>query len=99
MMTAVESRRGWLLEVANHLGLTYVPCGFQARIGGAKGFWIVDVRDTSGEIWIETYPSQRKWEEESNETIFDVVRWVTPLRVASLNLRLLPILETVGETT
>jgi hypothetical protein len=86
-------------EVATHLGLTYVPSGFQARIGGAKGFWIVDCQDTSSGIWIETYASQRKWDLDihsgldSQQRTFEVVSWARPLKSAALNYQLLPILE------
>lgn len=34
--------------------------GFQGRIGSAKGFWIIDIKDTTNRDWIILYPSQRK---------------------------------------
>ncbi|KAM4057214.1 RNA dependent RNA polymerase domain-containing protein [Hirsutella rhossiliensis] len=51
-------------KVATCLGLTYVPSGYQARIGSAKGMWIIDVEDDGLEEddWIEIYPSQTKWD-------------------------------------
>ena len=89
------------LKVTQKLGLTYLPCGFQGRIGEAKGFWTIDHRDRSIEDWIEVYASQQKWkrsrkrdgesDDESHRT-FEVNRPSGPLKSADLNLQLLPLL-------
>jgi hypothetical protein len=94
-------------SVANCLGLTYIPSGFQARFGGAKGFWIIERYD-SQEPWIEVYTSQKKWDRNPNtlnpgerdvdHRTFEVVGWVKPLKSATLNLQFLPILEDRGKT-
>jgi hypothetical protein len=92
--------RKMAMDVANCLGLTYVPSGFQGRIGSAKGLWIVDVDDCTDYRWIETYPSQIKWDNSGNldpdHRTFEVCGWVKPLRAAALNLQFLPILENRG---
>lgn len=83
-------------QVRDIMGLDDIPAGFQGRFGSAKGFWIRDAEDTSGEIWIETYPSQRKWEcdfEEEDHRTFEVRNASKDLKSATLNLQLLPILE------
>ncbi|KAI0186943.1 RNA dependent RNA polymerase-domain-containing protein [Xylaria flabelliformis] len=83
-------------QVRDIMGLDDIPAGFQGRFGSAKGFWIRDTEDTSGEVWIETYPSQRKWvcdfQEEDHRT-FEVRNASKELKSATLNLQLLPILE------
>ncbi|KAI0147187.1 hypothetical protein GGR57DRAFT_262590 [Xylariaceae sp. FL1272] len=83
-------------KIRDMMGLDDIPAGYQGRFGSAKGFWIRDTEDTSGEIWIETYPSQRKWNcdygEEDLRT-FEVREESRELRCAALNLQLLPILE------
>jgi hypothetical protein len=91
-------------EVSHCLKLTYIPSGFQARIGGAKGFWIVNTQDDPCERWIEVYSSQTKWQadckailEEKDHRTFEVIRWVQPLKPAALNLQFLPLLEDRGE--
>ncbi|KAI1261954.1 RNA dependent RNA polymerase-domain-containing protein [Xylariaceae sp. FL1019] len=90
MSTALARR------VRDMIGLEDIPAGFQGRFGSAKGMWIRDTEDTSDEIWIETYPSQRKWKcdygEEDFRT-FEVGGEARELKAASLNLQLLPILE------
>jgi hypothetical protein len=41
-------------KIVKTLGLSYLPSGFQARIGGAKGFWSIDPStDHASEEWIE----------------------------------------------
>ncbi|KAJ3564095.1 hypothetical protein NPX13_g7961 [Xylaria arbuscula] len=83
-------------KVRDALGLTDTPAGYQGRFGSAKGFWLRDTEDTSDEIWIETYPSQRKWDcdfEEEDHRTFEVRNSPGELRSAALNLQLLPILE------
>ncbi|KAI1393789.1 RNA dependent RNA polymerase-domain-containing protein [Hypoxylon trugodes] len=87
---------GLARAITNAMGLQDLPAGFQGRFGSAKGFWIRDTSDTGDEIWIETYPSQRKWKcdyvEEDHRT-FEVRNEPWELKSANLNLQLLPILE------
>ncbi|KAI2612210.1 RNA dependent RNA polymerase-domain-containing protein [Hypoxylon fragiforme] len=87
---------GLARAIRDAMGLQDVPAGFQGRFGCAKGFWIRDATDTSDDIWIETTPSQRKWNcdyaEEDHRT-FEVRRESKELKYANLNLQLLPILE------
>ncbi|KAF4466706.1 qde-1 RNA-dependent RNA polymerase [Fusarium albosuccineum] len=90
--------RGLARKVATHLGLTEAPCAFQARIGSAKGMWIVDVDDDGldDKDWIETYPSQRKWEcdfQDIHHRTFEVREWSRELRPAGLNQQFIPVLE------
>ncbi|KAI1127629.1 hypothetical protein F5Y10DRAFT_190645 [Nemania abortiva] len=83
-------------QIRDVMGLDDIPAGYQGRFGCAKGFWIRDPEDMSDEIWIETYPSQRKWEcdyEEEDHRTFEVRNASKELKSASLNLQLLPILE------
>lgn len=81
------------------LGLSLPPCAVQGRLGSAKGMWVVDVNitDTSDEIWIETYPSQRKWvlkSADQEHRTLEIRSWAPEkLRSASLNLQFLPVLE------
>ncbi|KAI1457185.1 RNA dependent RNA polymerase-domain-containing protein [Annulohypoxylon moriforme] len=88
--------RGLAEAVRKSMDLKDTPAGFQGRFGSAKGVWIWDVTDTSGDIWIETSPSQRKWNcdyiEEDHRT-FEVRSPSGELKSATLNLQLLPILE------
>lgn len=95
------------MKVAKILGLIYVPSAFQARIGNAKGVWIVDGSSDDKDVWIETYPSQRKWEMKTKERgsiaswldddidhrTFEVLTWSDARKPATLNLQFLPILE------
>ncbi|RFN44855.1 hypothetical protein FIE12Z_10956 [Fusarium flagelliforme] len=90
--------RSFARKVATHLGLLETPCAFQARIGSAKGMWIVDVEDDGldDDIWIETYPSQRKWIcgfEDIHHRTFEVREWSRELKSASLNTQFIPVLE------
>ncbi|TAQ88811.1 hypothetical protein B7494_g2864 [Chlorociboria aeruginascens] len=99
-MTDGAGRISWSLarEVVQKLRLAYIPTGFQARIGGAKGFWSVH-NDNSKDIWIEVYESQQKWKVDALEPshrshrTFEVIGWSGPLKPATLNLQLLPILD------
>ncbi|KAI0535140.1 hypothetical protein GGR58DRAFT_24380 [Xylaria digitata] len=82
--------------IRDNMGLVDIPAGYQGRFGSAKGFWIRDTEDTSDDIWIETYPSQRKWEcdfKEEDHRTFEVHNASKELKSATLNLQLLPILE------
>jgi len=87
---------GLARQIRDMLGLEDTPAGYQGRFGSAKGFWIRDTEDRSDDIWIETFPSQRKWEcdyEEEYHRTFEVLKEAKELRSATLNLQLLPILE------
>jgi hypothetical protein len=84
-------------KINAHLGLSYLPSGFQARIGEAKGFWTVDFNNGRPGDWIELYSSQCKWEPDPNQDnvhnrTFEVIRWSGPLKSAALNLQFLPLL-------
>lgn len=83
-------------KVRDALGLVNIPTAIQARLGSAKGMWMVDPTDRGQEDWIEIYPSQRKWvcdeSEEAHRTL-EVRSWSTELTSASLNIQFLPILE------
>lgn len=95
-------------KVSDGLGLLTVPSAFQGRIGESKGLWIVDydTTGTSDQIWIETYPSQRKWkridsfsfshENDDDHRTFEVLKWSSPLKSATLTLQFLPLLEDRG---
>jgi hypothetical protein len=89
------------LKVTQKLGLSFVPTGFQGRIGEAKGFWTVYNGDKSGLDWIETYKSQRKWTRSSklngesddvSHRTFEVVGFSGPLKSKDLNQQILPLL-------
>ncbi|KAI0527730.1 hypothetical protein F5B22DRAFT_1597 [Xylaria bambusicola] len=83
-------------KIRDMMGLSELPAGYQGRFGSAKGFWIRDTEDPSDDIWIETFPSQRKWDcdyEEEDHRTFEVRNNPGELRSAALNLQLLPILE------
>lgn len=81
--------------VRDSMGLTDTPAGFQGRVGSAKGFWILDVSERFDEIWIETYPSQRKWNcdfDDEDHRTFEVSGYPILPNSASLNTQFLPIL-------
>ncbi|KAL8366746.1 hypothetical protein RB595_010553 [Gaeumannomyces hyphopodioides] len=83
-------------KVQKILGLTSVPCAIQGRLGSAKGMWIIDVKDVSDEDWIETYPSQRKWEcdfSDPDHRTLEVLGHASELHSARLNLQFLAVLE------
>lgn len=80
------------------LGLTVTPSAVQGRLGSAKGMWIVDVDETSDKIWIETFPSQRKWdldwmEAHNDHLTLEIRNYASMPRSASFNLQFLPVLE------
>ncbi|KAK2761088.1 RNA-dependent RNA polymerase [Colletotrichum kahawae] len=83
-------------KVRDDLGLSDIPSAIQGRLGSAKGMWIIDVEDTGSDIWIETWPSQRKWDcdflHKEHRTL-EVKNPVAEPRSASLNIQFLPILE------
>lgn len=55
-------------EVRQLLGIEQTPSAIQGRLGGAKGVWYVDpdADPYSQELWIETKPSQVKFEYSKN---------------------------------
>ncbi|KAI6783970.1 RNA-dependent RNA polymerase 1 [Emericellopsis cladophorae] len=84
-------------KVAECLNLDELPSSFQGRFGSAKGMWIVDVHDDGLDksIWIETYPSQRKWDcdfQDPHHRTFEVRSYSKELRSANLNQQFIPIL-------
>ena len=83
--------------VQTALGLSSPPCAIQVRLGAAKGMLVLDVTDTTDDIWVETYPSQRKWDLEyvdQEHRTLEIRSWAPEkLRSASLNLQFLPVLE------
>ncbi|KAJ2903833.1 hypothetical protein MKZ38_009309 [Zalerion maritima] len=92
--------RGLARQITEHLGLDFNPCAFQGRFGSAKGMWVVDVMGADEDedaIWIETYPSQRKWicdYRDENQRTFDVRDYAPcTIQSASVNTQLLPVLE------
>jgi len=85
-------------RVRDILGLQEVPSAVQARLGPAKGIWLLDVTDTVGDdIWIETFPSQRKWEgdfeTDLEQRTLEIIDHAKELTSAGLNLQLMPVLE------
>ncbi|KAI1325227.1 hypothetical protein F5Y16DRAFT_278020 [Xylariaceae sp. FL0255] len=89
---------GLAKKIGDFMGLSIsdLPAAFQGRFGSAKGVWLRDTIDKSDEIWIETFPSQRKWEcnyEEEDHRTFEVLKPSKELKSANLNLQLLPIFE------
>lgn len=83
-------------RVRDELGLQTIPSAIQGRLGSAKGMWVVDVADDEHEDWIETWPSQEKWDcdlSEAAHRTLEVRSWSTELTPASLNIQFLPILE------
>ncbi|KAK0631081.1 RNA dependent RNA polymerase-domain-containing protein [Bombardia bombarda] len=83
-------------KVRDFLGLSDIPSAIQARIGSAKGMWLMDVSDQGDADWIETYPSQRKWicdYLDPFQRTLEVRSVASELRSAGLNLQFLPVLE------
>ena len=79
------------------------PSAFQGRIAGAKGMWVVDTSleaRNGSDIWIEMSPSQIKFESllrerghpDTHRVTFEVHDYSRPLRPATINFQLLPIL-------
>ncbi|KAL2062015.1 hypothetical protein VTL71DRAFT_6281 [Oculimacula yallundae] len=88
-------------NVAQIIGLDFIPSAFQGRFGEAKGLWVVDYNDKASESWIEVYPSQQKWtrsnkaageSDDVSHRTFEVLEWSRPLKSAGLNTQFLPIL-------
>ena len=90
--------------VAEQLGIfDHVPSAFQARIGGGKGVWVVDLlgENLNGDpIWIEITDSQLKFEghyvdrswPDPRRFTFEVLNFSKMLKPAVLNFQLMPIL-------
>jgi RNA dependent RNA polymerase len=86
------------------------PSAFQGRIAGAKGLWMVDPSEnpphTVGDrgYWIEITDQQLKFEghqidlhqPDDDRVTFEINSWSIPLKSASLNFQLIPILECQG---
>jgi hypothetical protein len=86
-----------LQEVRHIMGLDFLPAAIQGRIGSAKGIWILDTTSSpSDRQWIETYPSQEKWNcnwsDPAHRTL-EVLPVSSELQPAHLNLQFIPILE------
>ncbi|KZZ91798.1 RNA-dependent RNA polymerase, eukaryotic-type [Moelleriella libera RCEF 2490] len=84
-------------KVAQALGLTDVPSAYQARLGSAKGLWIIHHNPDFGDgDWIVTYPSQRKWncdDADIHHRTFEVKSWSKEAKSADLNRQFIPVLE------
>lgn len=80
------------------LGPTVIPSAVQGRLGSAKGMWVVDVAEKSDKIWIETFPSQRKWDldwatADEDHLTLEIRNFALMPKSASFNLQFLPVLE------
>jgi hypothetical protein len=86
-----------LREVRDIMGLDFLLTAIQARIGGAKGLWMLDsISFPSDERWIEIYPSQKKWDcnwSDLAHRTLEVVSVSSYRGPATLNLQFIPILE------
>lgn len=96
-------------EIARMLELDETPSAFQGRIGGSKGLFLADHRDThihdlhGRNFWIQITPSQLKIEphpryrqaDESCRT-FEVTRVSNSLQTSALNFQLLNVLHNRG---
>ncbi len=83
-------------KIRDALGLTDIPSAIQGRMGSAKGMWLMDVADSGDVDWIETYPSQRKWDcdwADPHHRTLEVRSVASELKPAGLNLQFLPVLE------
>nr|ALJ83735.1 RNA-dependent RNA polymerase [Colletotrichum lindemuthianum]ALJ83739.1 RNA-dependent RNA polymerase [Colletotrichum lindemuthianum] len=83
-------------KVKDVVGLTDVPSAIQGRFGPAKGMWIIDTNNSPDELWLETWPSQRKWNcdfEDAEHRTLEFRSHAAEPRSASLNVQFLPVLE------
>lgn len=85
-------------KIRDRLGLSTVPAAVQGRLGSAKGMWIVDGPIANDEIWIETFPSQRKWELDWNKAdqehrTLEIRNVASMPKSAGFNLQFLPVIE------
>jgi hypothetical protein len=83
-------------KVRDVLGLHAIPSAIQGRLGSGKGMWMTDTTNLERGDWIETFPSQRKWNcdmsPEAHRTL-EIRSYSMNLIPASLNKQFLPILE------
>lgn len=84
-------------RIRDVMGLSDTPSAIQGRLGSAKGMWIRDLEDWDEDnIWIETFPSQRKWvcnwDDVFHRTL-EVKAIPSELKSAALNHQFLPVLE------
>lgn len=89
--------------VRQKLGLMETPTAVQARLGGAKGVWMVDstVDLNSEEIYIKVTKSQLKYKGYDNDDdwarlTLDVITTSHDPKPATINNQLIPILEDRG---
>ncbi|KAK2017367.1 hypothetical protein LZ32DRAFT_600593 [Colletotrichum eremochloae] len=83
-------------KVRDVLVLSDIPSAIQGRLGSAKGMWLIDIADDGDELWIEIWPSQRKWEcdfRDPEHRTLEVRAHAMEPRSASLNIQFLPVLE------
>jgi hypothetical protein len=83
-------------KIRDALGLGDIPSAIQGRMGSAKGMWLMDIADAGDADWIETYPSQRKWDcdyADPHHRTLEVRSVASELKSAGLNLQFLPVLE------
>ncbi|KAJ0383438.1 hypothetical protein COL922a_010480 [Colletotrichum nupharicola] len=83
-------------KIKDVLGLQDIPSAIQGRFGPAKGMWLIDIKDTGDDLWIEIWPSQRKWNcdylDPEHRTL-EIKSHAAEPRSASLNNQFLPVLE------
>ncbi|KAF3139511.1 hypothetical protein TWF703_003700 [Orbilia oligospora] len=89
--------------VARQLGLPYPPSAVQARIGAAKGLWIMDpsIPLDSEELQIRIRPDQKKFDGISlapEHRTLDICNTSKPLKPSALNLQFIIILLHNGVT-
>lgn len=89
--------------VRQRLGLKETPTAVQARLGGAKGVWMVDPRVdlNSQEVYIKVTESQLKYKGYNDDDdwarlTLDVLAASHDPRPATINTQLIPILEDRG---
>lgn len=84
-------------DIKKRLGLFSTPSAVQGRLGSAEDMWIIDTTEKSDDMWIETFPSQRKWildwNKDEEHRALEVRRVATMPRSASFNLQFLPVIE------
>ncbi|CCF36884.1 RNA-directed RNA polymerase [Colletotrichum higginsianum] len=83
-------------KVRDVLGLSDVPSAIQGRFGPAKGMWLTDISEEDGKLWLETWPSQRKWDSDFKDPehrTLEVRSHAMDTKSASLNLQFLPVME------
>ncbi|KAK1573560.1 RNA-directed RNA polymerase [Colletotrichum navitas] len=78
------------------LGISDIPSAIQGRIGPAKGMWLIDISDDKDDLWLELWPSQRKWNcdfGDPEHRTFEARAHAMEPRSACLNIQFLPVLE------